>query len=268
MDLITHLPQSSGSDAVFTIVDRFSKYVTFVPCSTSSSALDLAQLFYDNIVCKFGMPTKIVSDRDSRFLSNFWQSLMCLLKCKVALSSGYHPQTDGQSERFHRSVEQILRCYIAPHQSNWVQILQQAAFALNSTVHAAHSFSPFHIIYGIEPTLPIDLAMQGLSSNNVQSVDDFIRMRQSCIDAVKSALTKSNESMAKYADQHRRDILLTVGDLVYVSTGTLPLARSLSRKLAPRWVGPFPISSVISRVAFCVELPPEYGHVHPVFHVS
>ena len=74
--------------------------------------------------------------------------------------------------------------------------------------------------------------------------------------------------MAKYADQHRRDILLTVGDLVYVSTGTLPLARSLSRKLAPHWVGPFPISSVISRVAFRVELPPEYGRVHPVFHVS
>ena len=72
MDLITHLLVSSGSDAVFTIVDRFSKYVTFLPCSTTSIAVDLARLFYDHIVCRFGMPVKIVSDRDSRFLSSFW----------------------------------------------------------------------------------------------------------------------------------------------------------------------------------------------------
>ena len=72
MDLITHLPLANGFDIVLSIVDRFSKFVTFVSCSTSSTALDLASLFYDNIVCKFGMPVKIVSDRDSRFLSTFW----------------------------------------------------------------------------------------------------------------------------------------------------------------------------------------------------
>ena len=72
MDLIAHLPLFNRFDAVFTMVDRFSKYVTFVPCSTSSSALNLASLFYDNVVCKFRMPAKIVSYRDSQFLSTFW----------------------------------------------------------------------------------------------------------------------------------------------------------------------------------------------------
>ena len=72
MDLIMHLPLSNGFDAVFTIANRFSKYVIFVPCSKSSTALDLASLFYENIVYKFGMPAKIVSDRDSLFLSTFW----------------------------------------------------------------------------------------------------------------------------------------------------------------------------------------------------
>ena len=79
MDLITHFPKSSGYDAVFTIVDRFSKYVTFLPCSTNSTAIDLASLFYDNIVCKFGMPVKSVSEQESRFLLSFWWSLMKLL---------------------------------------------------------------------------------------------------------------------------------------------------------------------------------------------
>ena len=72
MDLITHLPTSEGFDSVFTIVDRFSKYVTFIPCKVTCTAPDLARMFYDHIVCKFGMPKKIVSDRDSRFLSKFW----------------------------------------------------------------------------------------------------------------------------------------------------------------------------------------------------
>ena len=72
MHLITHLLLSNGSGVVFTIIDRFSKYFTFVPCFTSSTALDLASLFYDNIVCKFGMPVKIISNRDSHLLSTFW----------------------------------------------------------------------------------------------------------------------------------------------------------------------------------------------------
>ena len=72
MDLITYLPTSEGFDSVFTIVDRFSKYVTFIPCKATCTAPDLARMFYDHIVCKFGMPQKIVSDRDSRFLSKFW----------------------------------------------------------------------------------------------------------------------------------------------------------------------------------------------------
>ena len=73
MDLITSLPRTAkGNDAVFTVVDRFSKLVTFVPCVTSVSASDVAQLFFDRYVCKFGMPAKIVSDRDPRFLSDFW----------------------------------------------------------------------------------------------------------------------------------------------------------------------------------------------------
>ena len=73
MDFVTHLPTSErGFDAIFTVVDRFSKYVRFIPCMTSSSAFDIAHLFFENIVCKHGMPEKIVSDRDTRFVSNFW----------------------------------------------------------------------------------------------------------------------------------------------------------------------------------------------------
>ena len=92
MDLITSLPlTSSGFDAVFTVVDRFSKLVTFIPTNTSVDAPGLAKLFFQNIVCKFGMPSSIVSDRDTRFTSLFWKSLLDMLGCKMGMSSAYYP---------------------------------------------------------------------------------------------------------------------------------------------------------------------------------
>ena len=92
MDFVTHLPVTKrGYDAIFTIVDRFSKYVTFVPMKSTDDAKHVAELLFNNWVCLFGMPAKIISDRDSKFTSLFWTSLMKLLNCKVALSSSYHP---------------------------------------------------------------------------------------------------------------------------------------------------------------------------------
>ena len=115
MDFITHLPlTAAGHDAILTIVDRFSKFVCLVPCTTEFSAEQTARILFDWWICRFGMPAKIISDRDTRFTSLFWKSLMKLLSCKLNLSSAYHPQTDGQSERFNRSVEQVLRCYTSP----------------------------------------------------------------------------------------------------------------------------------------------------------
>ncbi len=91
MDFITHLPMSDGYDGIFTIVDRFSKYARFVPIKGTADAPLIASLFFEQWVCQFGMPNVIVSDRDTRFTSAFWKSLMSLLHCKCAMSSAYHP---------------------------------------------------------------------------------------------------------------------------------------------------------------------------------
>jgi transposase InsO family protein len=106
MDFVVSLPQSTrGYDAIFSIIDRFSRTCRFIPCHTTLSALDAANLFFEHWVCRFGVPKKIVSDRDVKFTSQFWQQLFALLGCKVALSTSYHPQTDGLTERFHRTIE-------------------------------------------------------------------------------------------------------------------------------------------------------------------
>ena len=106
MDFVTHLPCTARVfDGIYSIIDRFSKYCLFIPIKSDTDAFQCAELFFKHWVCNFGMPQKIISDRDPKFTSKFWQTLMKCLDCKVAVSSSYHPQTDGLTERFHRTVE-------------------------------------------------------------------------------------------------------------------------------------------------------------------
>ncbi len=152
------LPVSErGYDAIFTVVDRFSRLVRFIPCHSDITAQQAAALFFEHWVCRFGVPEKIISDRDPRFQSSFWQSLMSALGSRVALSTSYHPQTDGLTERYHRSVEQILRCYCSSQQSSWCTLLSQCEFALNSNVQDSHQLVPFEIVFGRAPTLQLDI---------------------------------------------------------------------------------------------------------------
>ena len=106
MEFVTHLPVNTrGYDAIFSIIYSFFRYCRIIPYHTAMSAVDYTDLFFEHWVCKFGMPIKIISDRDAHFTSSFWQELTRLLNCKVSLFSAYHPQTDGLTECFHRSVE-------------------------------------------------------------------------------------------------------------------------------------------------------------------
>ena len=116
--------------------------------------------------------------------------------------------------------------------------------------------------------MPLDLAMTKLSNYTVWDVSDFIKSYDKSWSVVHIALAKTNESMACSAEEHPHDVTFHSSDLIYVDTEHFSLALRLSRKLAPKWVGPFPIEQVISSVAYCISLPEECGHTYPVFHVS
>ena len=111
IDLIVSLPLSLNFDAIFVIVDRFSKMSHFIPTTTTVTTPQLAQLFLDNIVRLHGFPRSIVSDRDSKFLSHFWQELFSIVDTTLRFSTANHPQTDGQTERTNRTLEQYLRIF-------------------------------------------------------------------------------------------------------------------------------------------------------------
>ncbi|MBW0586744.1 hypothetical protein O181_126459 [Austropuccinia psidii MF-1] len=151
MDFITQLPLSNSFDSILVIVDRFSKMEIFIPTMSSITSLDLSHLFIKNIFSKNGLPSSIVSDRGPIFVSSFWTNLCQQLKISRDLSTPYHPETDGQTERVNKILEQYLQLYVSYHQDDWNTWLPLAEFAYNNSAHSSTKRSPFFNVYGREP---------------------------------------------------------------------------------------------------------------------
>ena len=155
MDFIVQLPKTKKNfDAIFVVVDRLTKRVHLIPTHTTATAPDTARIFFDNIFRLHGLPKIIISDRDSKFISKFWRSLFKTLGVHLALSTAYHPQTDGQTERANRTLEDMLRTFVNYRQDNWDDCLTTAEFAYKNSVQASSSYSPFYIDCGQYPITP------------------------------------------------------------------------------------------------------------------
>ena len=155
MDFVVQLPRTArGFDAIFVVVDKLTKYAHFIPTTTDVTADTTARLFFDNIFTYHGLPIKIVSDRDAKFTSNFWQGLFALLGTKLAMSTAFHPQTDGQTERMNRTLEQMLRFYVSYRQDDWDLYLPTCQFAVNNAKQASTGETPFYLNHGRHPGLP------------------------------------------------------------------------------------------------------------------
>jgi hypothetical protein len=269
MDFITDLPVTpNGNDTIITVVDRLTKMAHFIPAKSPLPAKEVAKLFFSNVFRLHGMPKGIVSDRDPRFTGNFWKALFELLGVKLRMSTARHPQTDGQTERTNRTVEQMIRSYINYQQNNWDELLPAVEFAYNNAKQSSTQTSPFFLNYGRDPLLPASLFQP--QETNVPAVAEFLETQTTILNAAKDQLHRAQESQAKFADQRRREEEFKVGDLVLLSTANLNLDAHKQRpsaKLLSRFTGPFKIIRKISKTAYELDLPPTL-RVHPVFYVS
>jgi len=237
MDLITQLPVSKdGHDAIVVFVDKLSKMVHWVATRTSATAPELARVMFDHVVRLHGLPESIVSDRDTRFTSHFWTSLWELCGTKLAMSTAFHPQTDGQTERANRTLEEMLRHYVSIRQDDWDTKLTAAEIAYNNSVHASTGFTPYYLNSGQHPRLAIDLAAAaGDRVRNPASANRLAEWQQA-IERAKACLKEAQERQARYANQQRREATFSVGDKVWLSTEHLNLVGSdnnLSRTRRP-----------------------------------
>jgi len=267
MDLIGPLPQTAaGHTAILTVVDRLSKTAIFAPTTMTVDAPGLAKLFFDNVFRRFGMPSAIVSDRDVRFTSNFWQALMSHLGTSLKMSTAFHPQTDGLAERANRTVEEMLRAFIDhKHQDNWDKFLTSLEFAYNNSVNRSTGYTPFFMLHGFHPNTPASLL--NLRASAAPAVDTMIKDIHDTLTSAKQNLAVAQMRQQVDANKKRRHEDFEVGEKVYVSTKNLSHLPTASRKLAYKYIGPFPIVKKIGDSAYQLSLPASYT-MHDVFNVS
>jgi hypothetical protein len=267
MDFITGLPTSTKqNDAIMVVVDKLSKSAHFIPVKSTCKAIDIANVFLKEIFKLHGMPKEIVSDRDTKFTSNFWKSLMAGLETKLLFSTAYHPQTDGQMERVNQILEDMLRMHVMHQPKKWEDYLPLVEFAYNNGYQESLKMSPFEVLYGRSCNTPVSW------SNPVNIISfgpDMLKEMEQQVTQIKQNLKVAQDRQKSYADQKRTPREFKTGDHVYlrVRPRKSSLKMGACAKLAPRYCGPFEVLDRVGPVAYRLALPPTVK-AHNVFHVS
>ncbi|GJP84276.1 hypothetical protein CLOP_g14339 [Closterium sp. NIES-67] len=261
MDFVTGLPAGpSGNDAVLVVVDRLTKMAHYAPCRTSITAEETARLFISTVVRLHGIPAAIISDRDPKFTSKFWQDTWARYGTRLQFSSAYHPQTDGQTERTNQTMEQLFRTN-CPDRKTWEDVLPMLEFSYNNAPSATTNHSTFYLNYGMDPTVPISTNVE----SQVPRSQQFVEELQTARDKAVELICKANATARRYTDLHRRDITMTEGQLVLLDTKNLRLP--LPTRLRPRFCGPFKFMKMVTPVTAQLRLPDDW-RIHNKFHVS
>ncbi|GJZ56522.1 putative reverse transcriptase domain-containing protein [Tanacetum coccineum] len=268
MDFITKLPKTSnGHDTIWVIVDRLTKSAHFIPTRETDSMETLTRLYIKEIVSRHGVPISIISDRDSHFTSRFWQSLQSALGTQLDMSTAYHPETDGQSERTIQTLEDMLRACVIDFGKGWEKHLPLVEFSYNNSYHASIKAAPFEALYGRKCRSPICWA----EVRDVQLTGpEIIHETTEKIVQIRQRLQAARDRQRSYANVRRKPLEFQVGDRVMLKVSPRKGVIHFGKrgKLNPRYIGPFKILKRIGPVAYKLELPEELSNVHSTFHVS
>ncbi|KAL8110718.1 hypothetical protein AgCh_026455 [Apium graveolens] len=268
MDFVVGLPKTkSNHDAIWVIIDRLTKSAHFLPISEKYSLDRLVKLYLDEVVTKHGVLVSIVSDRDPRFNSRFWTKFQECLGTKLKMSTAYHPQTDGQSERTIQTIKDMLRVCALDFKGNWDEHLPLIEFSYNNSYHASIRMPPYEALYGRKCRSPLYWDEVGekklLGPELVQQTKDAIIL-------IRKRLEAAQDRQKKNSDLHRKDVEMEIGSLVLLKVSPWKgLVRFGQKgKLSPRYIGPFEILRKVGKVAYELALPPQLQHIHNVFNVS
>ncbi|KAJ8468870.1 hypothetical protein ONZ45_g17089 [Pleurotus djamor] len=243
MDFVGPLPEDEGFNYLLTMTDRLGADIRLIPCRTDLKAADLASLFFDHWFCENGLPSDIVSDRDKLFLSDFWKELTKLLGISLKMSTSFHPQTDGTSERTNRTVIEALRFYVDRQQTGWVKALPKVRFHIMNTVSAASGFSGFQLRLGTSPRLIPPFEKTGTA----KPIVDLLGELHASVEAAKDSLVAARALQADRANMSRgEEGTLERGDLAFLSTANrrrefAPPGSNRVAKFMPRFDGPWKV---------------------------
>ncbi len=242
MDWVGPLPETKqGNNSILVVVDRLSKFTYLIATKTTATAEETARLVWQNVIRNHGVPLAIVSDRDRRFQSLFWEAVWGLTGTTLKRSTPYHPQTDGQTEVQNRTMESILRTVINFEMNDWEEQLIATELAINTSISSATGFSPARLNGGEEFNLPLKSATERREECLVETAGEMIERMNKNVELAKEAIKKAQEKMKENADKKKREIEFVVGEEVMVS-----LNERQPQKLDNRFAGPLKVTKVLS----------------------
>ncbi|CAH9119792.1 unnamed protein product [Cuscuta europaea] len=261
MDFVGGLPLTkSGKDKIWVIVDRLTKTARFIPMNETWSMDKLARAYIQHVVKYHGVPRDIVSDRDSRFLSQFWRELQAAMGTKLKLSTAFHPMTDGQTERTIQTLEDMLRACILDLQGSWDEHLDLIEFSYNNSYHASIKMAPYEALYGQKCRSPL------CWSDMVDKVvlgPDYLQDTMDKVKMIQARMKAAQDRQKSYADLGRKPAEFEAGEkvLLRVSPTKGVMRFGKKGKLSPRFIGPYDILERVGRVAYRLALPTELANV-------
>lgn len=257
-------------DMVTVVVDKFTKRLIMWPSKSTDTASDVAKQFMDHVVKTHGFPNVIISDRDAKFTSLFWKSLHSHLGIKLALSTAFHPQTDGQTERANRTIKEMLRHYITSAKHPWAQSLGVLEFAYNDSINPVTGFTPFELDTGKHPRTslrqhPTDIATPVMTQ-------EFLDQMEMNAEQARDAISKAQDAQDHFANINVKERAFQAGDYVRLSSSHLnpswlSSAQKSTRKLQPKYYGPYKVLERIGSKAYKLDLPSTLK-IHPVINVE
>jgi hypothetical protein len=275
MDFIGPLPVDMGFDCILSITDRLNSEIRIIPTKTTLTAEELAVIFFDEWYCENGLPLEIVSDRDKLFTSKFWSHLMILTGVNHKLSTSFHPQTNGASERSNKTINQCLRFHVERNQTGWAKSLPLVRFHIMNTVNKSTGFSPFQLRFGRNPRIlpPLFPPTNPLTTEDT-TARDVIESIQNDVAEARDNLTISKISQAFQANKKRStDHLYKIGDYVMLSTlNRRKQYKSTDEhrvaKFMPRFDGPFLVVDVHPEASTVSLDIPTAPNLFPTFHTA
>ena len=244
MDFITDLPLSSTyrsttEDSILVVVDKLTKMAHYIPVRKTMSVADFIEVFVRDVVKHHGMPEVLVTDRDKLFTSEKWTSFCFHMRCRRNVSTAFHPQTDGQTERQNQSLEAYFCIFVDEQQEDWAKLLPCAKFSYNNSMHAAMGKSPFQLNLGRDPQMGLSRQPIRQSQGQIRPYVDAQQLWDQ-IMTTRKWLRQANETYARYYNKHQMDIMFAEGNLILVNRKNVLVDRQ-TKKLNWKKLGPFKI---------------------------
>jgi hypothetical protein len=265
MDFVVGLPKTRNNfDLIWVIVDRLTKCAHFLPININYDVEKLTQIYIKEMIRLDGVPSSIVSNRDPKFTSHFWRSLQKSLGTRLRLSSAYRPQTDGQTERTIQSLEDLLRGCVLDNQGSWDNLLPLIEFTYNNSFHSSIGMAPYEALYGRKCQTPLCWYQDGES---VILGPEIIQQTTEKVKQIREKMRTTQSRQKSYADKRRRPLEFEEGDHVFLRVAsTTGVGRAIkSKKLTPKFIGPYQILRRIGHVAYQIALPSFLSKIHKFF---